>query len=502
MPSGNVTLGIDLGTQSTKVIIYDADEQKILALAQAPHDIIQRPDGTSEQLASWWIDALDSCLSEIAPELKKAVKAIGVSGQQHGFVPVDEKGGVLYNVKLWNDTSTAAECEEITRAFGGRDKLLAEVGNPIVPGYTAPKIIWLKNHEPDKYRALATVLLPHDYMNFYLTGKRTMEHGDASGTGFLNIKSRAWQEDLLKAADPEKDLRACLPGFIRANQPAGVVTPEIAKKYGFSEGVLVSAGGGDNMMAAIGTGCVADGIFTASLGTSGTLYGYSDQPIVDADGIIAAFSSSSGGWLPLICTMNCTVATELTRKLLDTEVKEIEGLAATVPAGSDGLVTVPFYNGERTPNLPNATGTLLGITPHNLTKPHLLRSAMESALFGLRYGLDAFRKRGLAPKSIHLTGGGSKSGLWRQMAANIFGCPIACPEMEETAAFGAAIQALWMLESKSNDTASIETIAKTHVRTTGATVKPEPAAVSTYNEVYATYSEDLDLLTPHFTKNS
>jgi xylulokinase len=267
MTSTNLTLGIDLGTQSTKVLVYDADQRTTLSVTQAPHDIVQKADGTSEQETGVWIAALESCLDRTDPALRRAVRAIGVSGQQHGFVPLDSRGAALYRVKLWNDTSTADECESITRAYGGRERLIAEVGNPILPGYTAPKVLWLKRHEPERYRALAHILLPHDYVNYYLTGHYTMEAGDASGTGWFDIRARRVAPRVLQAIDADRDLMPCLPVLIDAHASCGCITKAIAERFGLSDRVLVSAGGGDNMMAAIGTGCVTPGSVTVSLGS-------------------------------------------------------------------------------------------------------------------------------------------------------------------------------------------------------------------------------------------
>lgn len=500
MSFNNITLGIDVGTQSSKVLAYDEDSKEIAAVSTAPHDIIQESDGTSEQKAEWWITAIDKCLSDIPKEILAAVKCIGVSGQQHGFVPVNENGEVIYNAKLWNDTSTEAECDEITNAFGGVEKLIENAGNPILPGYTAPKVRWLKNHQPEAYRQLAHILLPHDFINFYLTGDYTMEHGDASGTGFLNIRTREWSTDVLKAIDSDRDLAKCLPPLIKANQKSGTLRPEIAQKYGLPERTPVSAGGGDNMMAAVGTGCVSEGVFTASLGTSGTLFGFANQPVIDPNGGFAAFCASTDGWLPLVCTMNCTVASELTRSLFDMPVKEFDRLAAEAPPGSDGLVTVPFYSGERTPNLPSATGTILGMTPQNMTKPHLFRSALESALFGLKYGLSAFQKQGITPTKISLTGGGAKSPIWRQMAADIFNCPITLPAVEEAAAFGAALQALWMKYHEEGNPKPMASISEEHGRMSGKEISPDPKAAAAYSGAYDKYTESLNLLIPHFTK--
>jgi xylulokinase len=498
MTSNHLMLGVDLGTQSTKVLVYDADERKTLSVTQAPHDIVQKSDGTSEQETGYWIAALTSCLERTDRSLLRSVKAIGVSGQQHGFVPLDAKGEPLYRVKLWNDTSTAEECELITKAYGGRDQLIAEVGNPIVPGYTAPKVLWLKRHEPDRYRALCHILLPHDYLNYYLTGQYTMEAGDASGTGWLDVRARKFAPKVLRAIDAERDLMQCLPGLIEPNAPSGRIRREIAEQFGLSDQVLVSAGGGDNMMAAIGTGCVTAGSFTVSLGTSGTLFAYADAPVVDPKGLVAAFCSSTGGWLPLVCTMNCTVSTELTRALFDLPVSELDALAGSVPAGCDGLVTLPFYSGERTPNLPKARGALLGVTPQNYQKSYLVRSAMEGALYALRFGQDAFTALGASPRQIRLTGGGARSRVWQQLAADIFGCSVVVPDVSETAAFGGALQALWMYSHANGKKPTMGEVVEGHVANSGAETLVDPASRARCADAYKSYLEYVELLKPKF----
>jgi xylulokinase len=498
MTSTNLVLGIDLGTQSTKVLVYDADRGATLSVTQAPHDIVQKADGTSEQDTAGWISALESCLDRTDAALRRSVRAIGVSGQQHGFVPLDADGHPLYRVKLWNDTSTADECEAITRAYGGREKLIAEVGNPILPGYTAPKVLWLKRHEPARYQALAHILLPHDYLNYYLTGRYATEAGDASGTGWFDIRARRVAPGLLRAIDAQRDLAPCLPGLVDAHASIGRITGAVAARFGLADQVLVSSGGGDNMMAAIGTGCVAPGRVTVSLGTSGTLFASSDAPVVDPKGLVAAFCSSTGGWLPLVCTMNCTVATELTRGLLGAAVSELDALAGAAPAGCDGLLTLPFYGGERTPNLPNARGVLLGVTARNYTAPFLVRSAMEGALYALRFGQDAFAALGARPQQIRLTGGGAQSRVWQQLAADIFGCPVVVPDVKETAAFGAALQALWMLEHTRGASPTIGDIVARHVPSSGPETLPDPDRRTRYAETYARYLEYVDVLTPKF----
>jgi len=485
-------IGIDNGTQSTKVLFYNFENKKVEAVASAPHDIIADQDGTREQKAEWWIDALKSAMSKVDPAIRKTAVAVGVSGQQHGFVPLDAAGEVLYNVKLWNDTSTAEECEVITRDFGGNERLLAETGNLVMPGYTIGKVAWLKNHRPEEYKRLATILLPHDYLNFFLTGKRVMEYGDASGTGFLDIRTRTWSKRLLSVVDPGRDLSMCLPELVSADTCIGTVTSAAAEALGIPAGIPVSTGGGDNMMGAIGTGTVSGGVLTMSLGTSGTLYGYSDVPVIDNDGLIAAFCSSTGGWLPLVCTMNCTVATELVRGLFDMSIEDMEGAAKAAGIGASGVTILPFFNGERTPSLPKGKGCIMGLDAVNYTKQNLVRASMESAIFGLKGAIDSFVRLGFSPKQIRLIGGGSKSALWRQIAADVTGFDIVVPENGEAAALGGALQALWMLKSSAGETVSMKQICDDHVKLADGMIHhPDPESVKKYKSVYAEYEKYL-----------
>ena len=387
-------LGIDIGTQGVKALLYDADAARVVAVQQAPLDLISEPDGTREQLASWWVHGLAQCLHGFAPAERARVRALAVSGQQHGCVALDAAGAVLAPVKLWCDTATDAECEEITTAFGGGERCVAELGNRILPGYTASKILWLKKHRPQAYARLDTVLLPHDYINFYLTGERVAECGDASGTGLFDVRRRCWHAGMLRAVDAELDLAAALPPLAAPGSVIGQVGTLAARDLGLPAGIPVATGGGDNMMAAIGTGNVSAGAMTVSLGTSGTLFACADEPVIDEQGELAAFCSSTGAWLPLLCTMNCTVSTELTRGLLDIAVAELDARVDAVPPGAQGVMTLPFFNGERSPNLPRGKGCLFGLDAGNYRAENLLRSAMESAVYGLRAGLETLVRSG------------------------------------------------------------------------------------------------------------
>lgn len=439
-------IGIDSGTQSVKAVVLDLASRKVIAEARAPHKLIEGlPVGHMEQHPQDWISALNFVIAQVAAQIgaeqAKQVRGIGVSGQQHGFVALDENGDVIRPAKLWCDTSTTAECAIITKKLGGPKAAIRLTGNLIMPGFTAPKILWLKRHEPENYKFLRHVLLPHDYLNYFLTGNFTMEFGDASGTALMDVRKRTWSKAVLKAIDPK--LANYLPKISASHEAAGLLRPELAAKYGFAPGVVISAGGGDNMMGAIGTGNVAPGVVTASFGTSGTIYAYSAKPVIDPLGEIAAFCSSTGGWLPLLCTMNVTTVTEQVRALFDQDHAALNAAVAATPAGAGGLVLLPYLAGERTPNVPAGSGVLLGLNAQTFTSGHIARAAMEGVTLGLNYGLRRLATLGVKAKEIRVTGGGAKSPVWRQMMADIFGVPVVAMVEDEGAALGGALQAAW-----------------------------------------------------------
>ena len=487
--------GIDLGTQSCKLVVYDYEKKGIVAQSSAPVDMIAENDGTREQKPEWYDDALKACFDGIDAAVRSTIAAVGVSGQQHGFVPLDENGKPIYNVKLWCDTSTAAECEELTQMAGGEENLIDETGLPMRPGYTAPKVLWLKNHMPETFARLRHVLLPHDYINFLLTGVYSAEYGDASGTALFDVRECKWSSKVCEYISPE--LEKWMPPLVKPGSAAGMVSKEASELYGIPEGAVVSSGGGDNMMGAIGTGTVRDGFLTMSLGTSGTLFGFSKKPVIDPTGNLAAFCSSSGGWLPLLCTMNCTVASEEFRALFGLDIEGLNSEASKAPIGADGIVILPFLNGERTPNLPNGRASVNGVTAANFKRENLLRAALESAIFGMRIGLEGFNSLGFEAKEIRLTGGGSKSRLWQSIVANVMNLPVRVPASSEAAAIGGAIQALWCLLGQSDEGVMIETLTDEHVALEdGVMVEPDREEVAAYDKAYAIYSRYLETLSP------
>jgi xylulokinase len=436
-------IGIDSGTQSTKAVVLDLESGALVAQASQAYDLISGlPAGHLEQHPSDWIAAvkatISSCLEQLGSR-RSEVRGIGVSGQQHGLVVLDGNDEVIRPAKLWCDTSTVAQCDQFAAAFGGKEGLISRAGNTMLPGYTIPKLLWLKQNEPDHFKKVRSILLPHDYINFFLTGVKRMEFGDASGMGILNVRTREWDSGLIDFVDPS--VHEMLPSLGSSNEIHGTLLPALASEWGLAGDVIVSAGGGDNMMGAIGTGNIANGIITASFGTSGTLYGCAEKPIIDPDGEIAAFCDSTDHWLPLACTMNVTVVTEQVRGWFGWDLAEMERQVASAPAGVGGVSFLPYLNGERTPNLPNGSGVIHGLNPATASPAHLMRAAMEGATLGLAYGLRRFDALGLTPGEIRLTGGGSKSAVWRQIAADVFGVPVVSLATAEGAGLGGAIQA-------------------------------------------------------------
>jgi xylulokinase len=486
----SLVAGLDIGTQGVKLVILDPDQRRIVASRGQPLEIIAGSDGSREQRPQWWVNAATACFAGLDPAIRRRIGAMGVSGQQHGFVPLDAAGNVLAPAKLWCDTSTQRECEQITAAAGGVDRCIALAGNPILSGYTASKLPWTRRHRPEVYARLATILLPHDYINFWLTGERWMEAGDASGTGWLEVRTRRWSAQMLAATDPDRDLADCLPDLVPA-QAVFPMDPAVAAALGLPANVRVSAGGGDNMMAAIGTGNVSPGVLSMSLGTSGTLFAFAERPIVDERGGWAAFCSSTGGWLPLICTMNCTVATENVARAFGFDSRDADALIQGTLPGASGLSMLPFFNGERTPDLPHARASFHGLDFGNFTRANAYRAAMEGATFALRYGFDLLRAAGLDLSSIRLTGGGSRSAAWRQMVADVFELPVEVPAETEGAALGAALQALWSCTTPGTQ-ADLAALAREHVQLSpegGA--RPDQAASAAYHASYERFLHHL-----------
>ena len=329
-----------------------------------------------------------------------------------------------------------------------------------------------------------------------------MEYGDASGTALLNVKTRKWSEAVLRAID--RDLASKLPPLAGSDQPACdlKLQASTARALGLKPGVLVSAGGGDNMMGAIGTGNTRPGTVTASFGTSGTIYACADKPVIDPKGEIAAFCDSTNRWLPLLCTMNVTVATEMVRNDFGMTHAQFEAEAAKAPAGCNGLLLLPYLEGERTPNVPDGTGVWFGATPKTFTAPHFARAAMEGVTLGMNYGLQRLRELGLKPKQIRATGGGAKSKLWRQIMADVFNAEVVTIKVSEGAAYGAALQALWAWRLQRDEKVAINQITDEFVQLNESeTATPNKKNVAVYEALQDLPEQPFQNLRPVFPKH-
>jgi len=476
-------IGADSGTQGTKVLIVDFNGKVHGRGYHAHRPISGLQPGESEQDPKTWMDALEEALKEALKTAKidpSKVVSIGISGQQHGCVLLNKKGTPIRPAKLWNDTSTVEETEIILEKMGGQKSFIQKLGISLAVGYTASKILWMKRKEPGKFSQLSTVLLPHNYINFWLTGNRHMEYGDASGTGLMDIRKRQWHQEAIRAIDP--DLEGKLPSLSHPSEPAGYLKKEIARRFGMDK-VLISSGGGDNMMGAIGTGNIAPGICTLSLGTSGTIYSYFPELFVDPEGEIAAFCDSTGGWLPLLCTMNVTNTTEHFKALFNISNEELEQMASKASSGAEGLIFLPFLDGERVPVLPFSSGVLFGLNRKNFNASFLARAILEGTIFNLGYGFSRMRFLGLKPREIRATGGGAKSRLWLQIVADIFKTTVVTLKEQEAAAFGAAIQSIWNYYTAKGENVKLEEITTKMVKKGTLKVEPEPKNFPLYDRL-------------------
>jgi xylulokinase len=492
-------IGIDSGTQGTKALLVECDSGRVVGRGRAPHAMIAGlAPGASEQDPATWVRAMDAAL---AAALKAAgidpgkVVSLGISGQQHGFVPLDAIGRPIRPAKLWNDTSTVAETEAIVTGLGGKQAFTDRLGIALAVGFTASKILWLKRNEPKNFAKLATVLLPHNYLNFHLTGRAHMEYGDASGTGLMDVRRLRWDEAAVAAVD--EGLAATLPPLGHPREPLGAVKKSWAARFGLGP-VLVASGGGDNMMGAIGSGNVAPGVCTLSLGTSGTVYAHSARPFVDPEGEIAAFCDSTGGWLPLLCTMNVTNTTEIVKSLFGLDNARLERLARRAAAGAAGLLFLPFVDGERVPVLPSSRAVFFGLDRRTFDAAHIVRAVMEGTVLNLGYGFARMKELGLKPTEIRATGGGAKSRLWLQIVADVFGTPVVTLREAEAAAYGAALQSVWNWRLAAGEKAAIADIAASWVAKDKLAAVPDPRNASLYADLQDRFNSLWKRLAPEF----
>lgn len=490
-PAG-LFLGFDVGTQGTKAVVVDAQRGAIVARASRAYGLREGlPPGHMEQDPAIWIDAVAATARQVLAQLAgqadpAQIAGIGVSGQQHGAVVLDERSQVVRPAKLWCDTATAAQARELGQ----------RLGRPVPTGFTASKLLWLARTEPDNWSAVRHVLLPHDYVNFVLTGTMSMECGDASGTGWFHALQRRFDADAMAAIDAR--LPELLPPLRAAGELHGALSADGAALLGLPVGVPVSLGGGDNMMSAIGSGATRAGVVVVSLGTSGTIFARSAVPVVDPQGLIAPFCSSDGGWLPLLCVMNATGPLVEIEQLTGLDHEALTAAASAVPIGSDGLQFVPFLVGERVPDLPSATGTLLGVRPGLLRAGHLYRAALEGVSNNLALGLQRLRDLGIDAGEVRLVGGAAKNVLWQQILADSFGVPVRPLLEPESGALGAALQALWSVRRKAEPELSCDAVAQPFVQL-GAAVVPQPQRAPAHRAMLVRFAAALQRLHPELT---
>ena len=417
--------GVDSSTQSTKVVVVDADSGNVVRQGRASH-----PDGTECPPAAWW-----AAFEEASNGLLDGVVAMAVAGQQHGLILLDDNDSVVRPALLWNDTRSAESAEDLIVELGGPAEWAQAVGSVPVASFTVSKLRWVADHEPELMARSASVVLPHDWLTLSLAGgsssAATTDRGDASGTGYWSPITGGYRHDLLAMA-AGRDL--AVPRVAGAAEQVGQT----------SSGIALAPGTGDNMAAALGVGA-RPGDVVVSLGTSGTAFAVASTPTTDASGAVAGFADATGRWLPLVCTLNAARVLSATAEFLGVNLDEFSDLALSAPPGAEGLVLLPYLDGERTPNLPDATGSLFGITRHNLTAANVARAAVEGMLCGLVGAVDALRVCGVQPQRFLLVGGAATSAAVQEIAATVMGGVVIVPSPGEYVALGAARQAAWML---------------------------------------------------------
>jgi xylulokinase len=425
-----LVLGVDSSTQSCKVVVVDSETGAVVRSGRAPH-----PDGTSVDPEAWWI-ALQAAITEAGG--LDDVESWAIGGQQHGLVALDAEGRVIRDALLWNDTRSAQAAEDLIGEFGA-GTLADRTGLVPVASFTITKLRWLRDHEPENAARVAAVALPHDWLTWRLRGfgperpdlgELVTDRSDASGTGYWNPATGEYDRELFIAALGHD---AVLP---RVLGPRESVTDAAGRR--------VAPGAGDNAAVALGLGA-RTGDVVVSIGTSGTIFAVTDRPVAEPTGIVAGFADADGGYLPLVCTLNAARVLDVIARLLGVDHDGLSALALTAEPGAGGLELVPYFEGERSPNLPDATASLNAMTLASTTRENLARAAVEGMLGGLRFGLDALRELGIPLERVLLVGGGAQSQAVREIAPLVFELPVEVPEAAEYVAVGMARQAASVL---------------------------------------------------------
>ena len=456
----SVVLGVDSSTQSTKVIAVDADSGEIVAAGRAAHsgEDIQNP-------AEWWSALVEATRQVVTPDMR--VEAISVGGQQHGMVTLDKTGQVVSPAPLWNNVAAAPDAERLN----AQADFAAEVGSRLVASFTIAKLAHMARTAPADLARTVAVGLPHDWLNRQLTGNLATDRGEASGSGWWSPRESRDRRDLLAlavGAEKAKELR--LPEVRGPEEPAGLLAAEAAEALGLPPGIPVGPGTGDNMAAALGVGA-APGELVISLGTSGTAFAVSDRPISDDSGEVEGFADATGRFLPLVCMLNCTRVVDAAATMVGLSREDALDLIITAPPGAGGLLLMPYLAGERTPNLPEATGSITGLTAENANPRCIVRAALDGVAAGLAYAVEVLAGLGIAAPEVTLVGGGSQHVAWRQAIADATGLPVVVRGGGEHAARGAAVQALAVARGE-----AIDEIVRRWRPEVVARVEPRPGA--------------------------
>ncbi len=452
-------LGIDLGTTGVKAALFAAEDGHVLASAFFEYPLMHPQPGWAEQNpADWWdatVKAIRACLAGARQHnvWPRDVRGVGLSGQMHGVVLLDEHDEALRPCIIWADQRSDAQCRWITERVGAA-RLIELVSNPALTGFSAPKLLWVRDNEPEIFARVKTVLLPKDYIRYRLTGVKGMEISDAAGTCLLDVKHGAWSREVLAALalDP-----ALLPPVIPADAVAGSITAEVAAQTDLAPGTTVAGGGADNACGAVGNGVVQSGLALVSIGTSGVVLAHADTPQVDTSGPVPRVHTFNhavpNAWYLMGVTQGAGLSLRWVRDNIGLPESAMERWAGVdayellakeagfVPAGSDGLIFLPYLQGERTPHLdPYARGGWIGLTASH-DRRHLVRAVLEGVAFSLKDCFGIIREQGLPIEQVRATGGGAKSALWRQIIADILGVELVTTNATEGPAFGAALLA-------------------------------------------------------------
>ncbi|PWH17488.1 MAG: xylulokinase [Anaerolineae bacterium] len=488
-------LGIDVSTTATKALLIDLNGQVVgTAATEYPFET-PRPLWSEQHPHLWWQGAQQSIRAVLAQTgIDPAqVGGIGLTGQMHGLVLLNEAGEVLRPAILWNDQRTQAQCDEIHRRVG-RERFIQITGNVALTGFTAPKILWVKEHEPEIYAQVAHILLPKDYVRYKLTGEFGMDKADGAGTVLMDLKARDWSNEILAALEISP---AWMPPLYEGPQITSRLTPEAAAATGLKPGTPVMAGGGDQAAQAVGVGAVTEGIVALTLGTSGVVFATANGPFIEPEGRLHAFCHSvPGKWHLMGVMLSAAGSLRWYRDTFAPGVgfDDLLAPAAEIPAGADGLLFLPYLTGERTPHPdPLARGAFVGLTVRHAL-PHLTRAVLEGVAFGLRDSFELMKSSGLGEiRQVRVSGGGAKSPLWRQILADVFGCELVTVNTTEGAAYGAALLAA----VGAGQFESVEAACQAAIQITGSTT-PNPDQVREYEAIYPLYRGLYPALKPTF----